>query len=118
MPLIDEGFGQDLHTASGTPQNKSAKSVRTPLDVRRVPYNPPIEGDERKKNPSRVDRDKLNYDTVADLINNDWEFPAYEVQRPAGAYLVDTAPVNTMVLAITRAGKEIGRASGRGRMKS
>lgn len=31
--------------------------------------------------------------------------PYYEPQRPAGAYIVDTAPVNTMVLAITRAGK-------------
>ena len=51
-------------------------------------------------------RDKLKgYDTVADLINNEWEFPYYEPQRPAGAYIVDTAPVNTMVLAITRAGK-------------
>ena len=50
--------------------------------------------------------DKLKgYDTVADLINNEWEFPYYEPQRPAGAYIVDTAPVNTMVLAITRAGK-------------
>src|SRR5207245_2788785 len=51
-------------------------------------------------------RDKLGrYATVADLITADWEFPEYEVQRPAGAYIVDTAPVNTMVLAITRAGK-------------
>jgi len=45
----------------------------------------------------RRDRDKLDYDTVADVINADWEFPEYEVQRPGGAYLVDTAPTNTMV---------------------
>lgn len=96
-PLIDETFGQDLLTASGTPQNREAKDVRKPLDIRKVPYNPPAEGEERKKNPQRVDRDKLDYDTVGDLINDDWEFPLYEVQRPAGAYLVDTAPVNTMV---------------------
>lgn len=105
MPLIDESFGQELLTASGIPERKETKDIRTAYDVKKVPYNPPIEGDERKKKPQRIDRDKLNYDTVGDLINNDWFFPEYEVQRPAGAYLVDTAPVNTMVLAITRAGK-------------
>lgn len=97
MPLIDEKFGQELFTASGIPV--SEKDIRTPVDVRKIEYNPIDESGSRK------DRDKLPYDTVADLINNDWEFPEYEVQRPAGAYIVDTAPVNTMVLAITRAGK-------------
>ena len=54
-------------------------------DTTKVPYN-----------PGNENRDKLKgYDTVADLINGDWEFPPYEPQRPAGAYLVDTAPVNT-----------------------
>lgn len=31
--------------------------------------------------------------------------PYYEVQRPGGFYLVDTAPVNSMLIAMTRAGK-------------
>lgn len=97
MPLIDEKFGQELFTASGIPAGE--KNIRKPFDVRGIEYNPVDETGNRK------DRDKLPYDTVADLINNDWEFPEYEVQRPAGAYIVDTAPVNTMVLAITRAGK-------------
>lgn len=95
--LIDEEFGQDLFTASGIPV--AEKDIRKPLDVRKIDYNRVDDSGARK------DRDKLPYDTVADLINKDWEFPEYEVQRPAGAYLVDTAPVNTMVLAITRAGK-------------
>ena len=57
-------------------------------------------------NPDGSNRDKLGkFATVADLINKDWQLPYYEPQRPAGAYIVDTAPVNTMVLAITRAGK-------------
>lgn len=97
QPLIDEAFGQELLTASGIPQSKEAKDIRLAYDTRKIPYNPPIEGDERKKKPQRMDRDKMDFDTVSDLINNDWEFPEYEVQRPAGAYLVDTAPVNTMV---------------------
>lgn len=114
LPLIDEKFGQDLFTASGLPL--SEKDIRTPNDVREIEYNafdesvtPAMIREANSKGTlgklSRKDRDKQPYDTVADLINNDWEFPDYEVQRPAGAYLVDTAPVNTMVLAITRAGK-------------
>lgn len=104
-PLIDEEFGQELLTASEIPIGREAQEVRRPYDVRKIPYNPAVEGDKRKDNPQRVDRDKLPYDTVADLINDDWEMPPFEVQRPGGAYLVDTAPVNTMVLAITRGGK-------------
>lgn len=87
-PMFDKKFGQALF---------DTVDVRNPnrifYDPTRIPYNP--EGK----------RGKGKYDTVADFINADWEFPDYEVQRPAGAYLVDTAPVNTLVLAITRAGK-------------
>lgn len=101
--LFDESFGQDLLTASGIP--RSAKSVRGTYDVRNIPYNPPDEGEEKKENPKRIDREKLDYDTVVDAINADWVIPEFEVQRPAGAYLVDTSPSNTMVLAITRGGK-------------
>ena len=97
MPIIDEEFGQELFTASGIPVD--AKDIRTPIDVRKLDYN------KIDESGSRRDRDKLEYDTIADVINNDWEFKEHEVQRPAGFYMVDTAPVNTMVLAITRAGK-------------
>ncbi len=91
-PLIDEAFGQALFDASGLPTKGSFRKV---YDTTKIEYNP--KGD---------NRDKLGaHKTVADLINADWEFPLYEVQRPAGAYIVDTAPVNTMILAITRAGK-------------
>lgn len=92
VPLMDEGFGQALFDASGLPQDKTLRKF---YDVTKVPYN-----------PDGSDREKIGkYATVADMINDDWELPWYEPQRPSGAYLVDTAPVNTMVLAITRAGK-------------
>jgi len=94
-PIIDEAFGDALFDASGLPTGKEGAAIRRKFDTTKIPYN-----------PDGTDRDKLGaYKTVADLINEDWDFPEYEVQRPAGAYLVDTAPVNTMVLAITRAGK-------------
>ncbi|WP_026117778.1 type IV secretory system conjugative DNA transfer family protein [Nocardiopsis alkaliphila] len=92
MPFIDEKFGDALFEASGLPKDKS---LRKRFDTTKIPYN-----------PDGKDREKLGkYKTVAEMINDDWTFPEYEVQRPAGAYIVDTAPVNTMVLAITRAGK-------------
>lgn len=92
VPIIDEKFADALFTASGAPADKE---VRILYDSTKIPYN-----------PGNQNREKLKgYNTVADLINGDWDFPEYEVQRPAGAYIVDTEPVNTMVLAITRAGK-------------
>ena len=89
-PMIDKQFQRELLAASNIePEDIVA------YDATRIPYN-----------PNNRNRDKLKgYDTLADLINGDWEFPLYEPQRPSGVYLVDTAPVNTMVLAITRAGK-------------
>lgn len=89
-PLIDTDFQDALFDTSGVP-----KQFRKAYDSTRIPYNP------GNKNRGKI----KGYDTVADLINGDWELPLYEPQRPAGAYLVDTEPVNTMVLAITRAGK-------------
>lgn len=91
-PIIDEAFGTELFEASEVPDEPSA---RRRYDATKIPYN--ADGKDREKVGS--------YKSVAELINTDWEFPDYEVQRPAGAYLVDSGPVNTMLLAMTRAGK-------------
>ncbi|GAA3257504.1 type IV secretory system conjugative DNA transfer family protein [Streptomyces lavendulae] len=96
LPIIDEAFGDELFEASGLPDDKT---LRQKYDATRIPYNP--DG----KNRDKLGFGSDTYKTVAALIKEDWTFPEYEVQRPAGAYVVDTAPVNTMVLAITRAGK-------------
>lgn len=90
VPLIDEKFGKALFEASEVFE----KSLQRYFDARRIPYN-----------PGGTNREKGKYETVADLIKADWTLPDYEPQRPAGAYIVDTAPVNTMMLAMTRAGK-------------
>lgn len=92
VPMIDIDFGKVLYEKSGIPDDPSLRMWYNPS---KIPYNP---GDEN--------REKLpGYNTLADLINGDWELPLYEPQRPTGAYITDSAPVNTMVLAITRAGK-------------
>ena len=92
VPMFDTKFMEALFDASELPNEKY---LRKYYDATKIPYN-----------PKNANRDKLKgYDTVADMINGDWEIPYYETQRPGGAYLVDIDPVNTMVLAITRAGK-------------
>ena len=92
VPIIDNEFSEALWDSSKTPKDKYARKY---YDTTRIPYN-----------PGNANLDKLkDYNTVAELINKDWTFPVYEPQRPGGVYIVDTAPVNTMVLAITRAGK-------------
>lgn len=82
MPMIDSDLSKALFKSAGIPDD-----LQVFYDARKIPYN-----------PGNKNRDKLRgYDTVADLINKEWELPVYEPQRPAGAYLVDTAAVNTMV---------------------
>lgn len=101
-PMIDEEFGTALFEASGLTE----KALQKTFDATTIPYNPG--GRDRDKlghDPKLPKGKKGQYEVVADLIKDDWEFPDYEVQRPGGAYLVDTSPTNTMVLAITRAGK-------------
>ena len=93
LPLFDKKFMDSVFEASGSPDNKAYRKY---YDATSIEYNP--DGKERTKQGG-------TWKTVADMINHDWSFPLYETQRPGGAYLVDTEPVNTMVLAITRAGK-------------
>jgi hypothetical protein len=83
VPLIDTKFADALYEASGAP-----KEVRKTYDPTKIPYNP--DGKDRTKQMG-------THKTVADAINKTWTFPTYEPQRPAGAYIVDTEPVNTMV---------------------
>ena len=84
VPIIDEKFMNALFDASGAPKSKK---VRIKYDATKMEYN-----------PGNENRDKIkDCDYVSDLINKTWTLPDYEPQRPAGAYLVDTAPVNSMV---------------------
>lgn len=94
VPIIDRAYSDKLWDASGLPRKAS---LRRRFDATRIPYSEEI--------PAREKVGKGKYATMADMINDDWTYPDYEHQRPGGAYLVDHRPVNTMMLAITRAGK-------------
>ncbi len=111
VPMFDTKFADALFEASGAP-----REVRKTYNVRKISYNPgnknkdKLCGEKAIKVRRAFTRRKRRtgralYNTVSDLINKDWYIPEYEPQRPAGVYLVDSAPVNTMILAITRAGK-------------
>lgn len=86
MPFFDKEFGEALFEASGI--TDKLKNYKKYYDATKIPYMPDSPRDS-------VGGGK--YKTVAEVINADWELPYYEPQRPAGAYLVDVAPVNTMV---------------------
>lgn len=92
MPMFDDKFAHQIFDASKLPNNKQLRKF---FDPSKINYN---EGNQIRE---RME----GYDTVADAINATWTFPDYENQRPGGCYIVDTAPVNTMCLAITRGGK-------------
>lgn len=82
MPFFDKEFGEALFEASGI--TDKLKKYKIYYDATKINYMP--------DSP----RDAVGvgeYKTVADYINADWELPYYEPQRPAGAYIVDTAPV-------------------------
>lgn len=50
-------------------------------------------------------KDNGKWFTLADHIKEDWFFPVYEYQRPAGVFFVETGAVNTFAIAITRGNK-------------
>lgn len=95
VPMFDKKFANTLFDSAELPSLKEplGKKVRHWYDATKLDYN------------SKHRFGKLKYDTLADLINNDWYMPDYEVQRPGGVYVVDSSPSNTMVLAMTRSGK-------------
>lgn len=92
QPMIDTEMMHKLFDASGLAKNKN---LRTFFNPEKVKYNPG--GENREKYGKAA--------TLAQHINEEWTLPDYEPQRPAGVYIVDPAPVNTMMLAMTRAGK-------------
>lgn len=84
-PVFDEKFQHELFNVADIPEKE--KAYRKLWDLDKISYNP------EKKTGGRESLDKLKYDTIGELIKDDWVWPEYEVQRPGGVYVVDTAPV-------------------------
>lgn len=89
--MIDTEFGEKLWDSDDIPrpQGKNSGYIQNVLRRRYSPskllYNPMHKFG------------KPDVKTVSERINSDWYMPEFEVQRPAGCYIVDTEPNNTMV---------------------
>lgn len=106
VPMFNPELADKLFSMSGVPQQ-----YRTLYDARAYDFNPKL----AKKDGGGKDEDgnvkragaygRKPYDTVADYINNEFYPLDTETERPAGVYFYDSRPVNTILIAITRAGK-------------
>lgn len=88
--VFDMTFSDKLFDSDKIPDDKN---LRIRYDAKDIAYNP------------NKEFGKPEYNTVADVIDNTWDLPDYENGRPGGAYIVDTSPSNSMIIASTRAGK-------------
>lgn len=101
VPMFDEKLGNKLFDMSNVPVD-----CRHFYDARLYDFNPKLpkkEGGDGKKRRGGYGR--MEYDTLADVINNEFYPLDTETARPAGVYFYDRRPVNTILIAITRGGK-------------
>lgn len=95
-PMFDEELAHKLFDMSGVPRD-----FRIFYDARDYDFNPVD-----PKTGKRVGEfGRMEYDTMADVINNNFYVLDTETARPAGVYFYDRRPVNTILIAITRGGK-------------
>lgn len=85
VDLFDKSLQKDAYESIGIID--SSKQIK--IDAFSTKY--------RKKNGK--------WQTVGEFINEDWDLPPNELQRPAGVFFVETAPVNSTAIAITRGNK-------------
>lgn len=57
------------------------------------------------QNPKKLITKRKKGETLAEYINEHWWVPDYETEKPTGVYFYDDAPVNVMVVAMTRGNK-------------
>lgn len=88
--IFDQTFSDKLFDSDKIPDDPN---LRIRYNAKEIAYNPNHEFG------------KPDYATVADVIDKTWTLPEYENGRPGGAYIVDTSPSNSMIIASTRAGK-------------
>lgn len=101
MPMFDEELADTLFSMSGVPQQFRILHDATEYDFNRKLTKK--EGGDGKKRSGSYGR--MEYDTLADVINNEFYPLDTETARPAGVYFYDSRPVNTVLIAITRGGK-------------
>lgn len=95
-------FAEALYDASGVHVDD-----RFYYDTTEFDYNPIIKrkdgGDGKRRKFSA--RERGPYDKLSDVINNTFYTLDTDTQQPAGLYFYDSTASNTILIAITRAGK-------------
>lgn len=102
VEMFDKELGNLLYDMSGVPQKS-----REWFDATDYAFNPIIprkEGGDGKRRAGAYGRKE--YNKVSDYINSEFYPLDTETARPAGVYFYDSRPVNTILIAITRGGKE------------
>ena len=106
VPMFDPEFANMLFSMSQVPPE-----FRNFFDARDYDFNRRLtkkEGGGKDKNGNWKRAGAYNrkaYDKLSDYINHEFYPLDTETQRPAGVYFYDSRPVNTILIAITRAGK-------------
>lgn len=97
-PIIDKKFGEFIYDKSGIDKKNPERVFVDPCQIV-LDKNIAIADDQKQELNGKFEPRAI------EMIRNDWEVPDYETTLPSGVNFVDTAPVNTMLIAITRAGK-------------
>lgn len=95
VPMFNPEFADTLFSMTGVPQE-----YRTLYDATDYDFNRKLKSGGRAGAYGRKEYDKLS-----DYINNEFYALDTDTERPAGIYFYDSRPVNTILIAITRAGK-------------
>lgn len=86
-PMIDESDRSQIYSQALGIKDKKQHIAYDPF---KIPYQ-------------TLDNGKVK--SLGEFIKKDWYIPKYETQRPAGVFFVETNPINSFVIAITRGNK-------------
>lgn len=100
LPMFDNDFMEELFEAS-----KVENKYRIYFDPTTFEYNPIIPRNEGGNGKKRRYSHRKPYSKWSDYFNNEFIASKINPMRPGGVYFVDERPANTILLAVTRAGK-------------
>lgn len=106
MPMFDPELADLLFSMTGVPQAYRKLYDATEYDFNRKLSRKEGGGKDKNGHYKRAGAfGRAEYDKLSDFINNEFYPLDTDTERPAGVYFVDSRPVNTILIAITRAGK-------------
>lgn len=106
IPMFNEELADLLFSMSGVPAEHRTLYNATDYDFNRKLTRQEGGGKDSKGVVKRAGtHDRKPHDKLSDYINNEFYPLDTDTERPAGVYFYDSRPVNTILIAITRAGK-------------